>query len=520
MGSIAPPAGPPQFLVIGAGSRGHAYARAIEASTSGCIAAVAEINPFKRQEFGKRYIWGQDGRAAEHQCFAGWEEWVERETRRRQNADKPGGAEPGYLPITGVFVCTLDETHAPIIRAIAPFNLHMMCEKPLALSLSDCLSISSALSQYPPKVVSIGHVLRYSPHNILLRKLLTSDQVVGEIVSIEHTEPVGWWHFSHSYVRGNWRRSTPDGVGSLLTKSCHDLDFLMWLLCSPSPLTGDKPHLPSTISSTGAITHFRRARKPKDAGGSTNCLSCPAEPNCIYSAKKIYRDKWLRKEKDTGWPLKIVVPEMEDIVMAQGWDAGEERLMERLGDDYDKNTTPDDVIANRSWYGRCVYEADNDVVDDQTVTIEWEEDCLPGHELGRGPKRALFHMTYPTQAQCERRGWIYGTLGEIHYDSHKFTVHTFSDNRTIVHDIPKQAPEVEKSHGGGDWGLAGAFVQAVQNVEDGSMNVAQAQRELVGCDLEEIIRSHAVVFAAEKARREKTVIHWADWADSHCQTTL
>ncbi|KAK5261096.1 hypothetical protein LTR40_002893 [Exophiala xenobiotica] len=467
MGSIAPPAGPPQFLVIGAGSRGHAYARAIEASTSGCIAAVAEINPFKRQEFGKRYIWGQDGRAAEHQCFAGWEEWVEWETRRRQNADKPGGAEPGYLPITGVFVCTLDETHAPIIRAIAPFNLHMMCEKPLALSLSDCLSISSALSQYPPKVVSIGHVLRYSPHNILLRKLLTSDQVVGEIVSIEHTEPVGWWHFSHSYVRGNWRRSTPDGVGSLLTKSCHDLDFLMWLLCSPSPLTGDKPHLPSTISSTGAITHFRRARKPKDAGGSTNCLSCPAEPNCIYSAKKIYRDKWLRKEKDTGWPLKIVVPEMEDIVMAQGWDAGEERLMERLGDDYDKNTTPDDVIANRSW-----------------------------------------------------RGWIYGTLGEIHYDSHKFTVHTFSDNRTIVHDIPKQAPEVEKSHGGGDWGLAGAFVQAVQNVEDGSMNVAQAQRELVGCDLEEIIRSHAVVFAAEKARREKTVIHWADWADSHCQTTL
>jgi hypothetical protein len=203
---------------------------------------------------------------------------------------------------------------------------------------------------------------------------------------------------------------------------------------------------------------------------------------------------------------------MEDIVMAQGWDAGEERLMERLGDDYDKSTTPDDVIANRSWYGRCVYEADNSVVDDQTVTIEWEEDCLPGHDLGRGPKRALFHMTYPTQAQCERRGWIYGTLGEIHYDSHKITVHTFSDNRTIVHDIPKQAPEVEKSHGGGDWGLAGAFVQAVQNVEDGSMNVVQAQRELVGCDLEEIIRSHAVVFAAEEARREKRVIHWADWA--------
>ena len=171
----------------------------------------------------------------------------------------------------------------------------------------------------------------------------------------------------------------------------------------------------------------------------------------------------------------------------------------------------DDVVASRSWYGRCVYEADNNVVDDQIVTLDWDEDSLPGQELGRGPKRALFHMTYPTQSQCERRGRIYGTLGEISYDSHVISVHTFADGKTTVHDIPKQAPEVEKSHGGGDWGLAGAFVQAVQSVDDRTMNVAQAQRELVGCDLEEIILSHAVVFAAEEARREKKVINWADW---------
>jgi len=43
--------------------------------------------------------------------------------------------------------------------------------------------------------------LRYSPHNILLHKLLVEEGVVGDIVSVEHTEPVGWWHFSHSYVR-------------------------------------------------------------------------------------------------------------------------------------------------------------------------------------------------------------------------------------------------------------------------------------------------------------------------------
>jgi hypothetical protein len=36
---------------------------------------------------------------------------------------------------------------------------------------------------------------------MLLRKLLVEEEVVGEVLSIEHVEPVGWWHFSHSYVR-------------------------------------------------------------------------------------------------------------------------------------------------------------------------------------------------------------------------------------------------------------------------------------------------------------------------------
>jgi len=512
MGSARPASGSLQFLVIGAGSRGNAYARAVTVATPGSIAAVAEIDPFKRQEFGRRYIWGKE-QPKEHQSFASWQDWVSWETQRRQASAKAGSSESEQqgLPITGVFICTLDETHAPIIRALAPLNLHILCEKPLALSLSDCLSISSALSSYPTKVVSIGHVLHYSPHNILLRQLLTTEQVIGEVVSVEHTEPVGWWHFAHSYVRGNWRRSTPEGVGSLLTKSGHDVDFLLWLLCSPSPLVGDRPHFPSTISSTGALTHFRQVRKPKKAGLATNCLSCDAESECIYSAKKIYRDRWLRQERDTGWPLKIVVPEIEDIVSSSGWDAAETRLMAKLGEDYDPSKTPDEQISGRSWYGRCVYEADNDVVDDQTVIIAWEDDPTPGQEKGRGRKTAIMHMTSPTEAQCERRGRIYGTLGEICYDSKTISVHTFADGQTRVHAIPKQPPEVERSHGGGDWGLTGAFVKAVQAVDQGDMTVDEVQRQIIGCDLDEIILSHAVVFAAEEARREKRVVDWTSW---------
>jgi predicted dehydrogenase len=520
MGSLS---APPRFLVIGGGSRGNAYGRAVTASTNGRIAAVAEINPFVRQEFGQKYVWGNRKPLA-HEAFDTWQDWIAFEDARRKNPSIV--QEPGFQPITGVFICTLDETHAPIIQALAHLNLHILCEKPLALTLDDCLTITSALATQAPRITSIGHVLRYSPHNILLRQLLLHDQAIGEIISIEHTEPIGWWHFAHSYVRGNWRHAKADDVGSLLTKSCHDIDFLLWLLASPSPLTGSQPHLPSTISSTGSLTHFRKSRKPRSAGSATNCSTCPAAESgeCIYSATSIYRDRWLRKEKDSGWPLKIIVPEIEDIVATKGWDAAESTLVSRLAEDYDASTTSREEIASRSWYGRCVYESDNNVVDEQAVTIAWEEDPLPSLEqamgYGRGPKTALFHMTYPTQAQCERRGRIYGSQGEITYDSRIITVHSFATGETITHTIPKQAPEIEKAHGGGDWGLAGAFVRAVEEVDSGKMGVQEAQWEFVGCDLEEIVRSHGVVFAAEEARVKGKVVRWGEWWDGRIKRGL
>ena len=516
----------PQFLVIGAGSRGNAYARAVTVATAGRITAVAEVDAFKRTSFGQKYIW-HEGAPRSGQAFGSWQEWVAWESARRQSRSregkKAGASDQGDIAVTGVFICTLDHTHAEIIRALAPFNLHVLCEKPLALSLSDCLSISHVVGRRTdraPKVFSIGHVLRYSPHNKLLRSLLLEDQAIGEVASIEHTEPVGWWHFSHSYVRGNWRRSTPDGVGSLLTKSCHDVDFILWLLCSPPHAASDTPpHLPSKITSTGALTHFRKARKPKKAGSATNCLSCAAEPECNFSAKKIYRDRWLRRERHTGWPLQIVMPEIEDVVGCAGWDAAEEGLMKKLGEDYNRDDLSDDQIASRSWYGRCVYESDNDVVDEQVVTMSWEDDPLPGQARGRGPKTALFHMTYPTQSQCERRGRIYGDRGEISYDSESIKVYTFADDKVQTHVIPKQDPEADRSHGGGDFGLAQSFVEAVQKADSGEMSVDEAQKRFVGCDLDEMIRSHAVVFAAEEARIGKKVLDFPSWwegkLDSH-----
>jgi predicted dehydrogenase len=514
-----------RFLVIGAGSRGNAYARGVTAATPGIIHAVAEPHAYKRRDFGQKYIWGASGSPIEGQEFANWREWVEWELLRRKLAQNLNTNEaPAQIPsgVTGVFICTLDETHVEILQVLAPLHLHILCEKPLALSLNDCLTVYRTLQppdatntpQQPKNIFSIGHVLRYSPHNILLRKLLLTNRVIGDIVSLEHCEPVGWWHFSHSYVRGNWRRETPAGDGSLLTKSCHDIDFILWLLCSPADaetaaLTGQTPHFPRSISSAGTLTQFRRSRKPVAAGNATNCVSCPAERECAYSAVRIYNDRHLATGH-TGWPVDIVCPDIEDVFRVRGGEAAEKVLLDRLSKDYDRETVADATIAGRPWYGRCVWEADNEVCDDQVVTISWDDEGCAPHRMA---KTASFHMIAPTEKQCERRGRVYGTTGEIEYDSSRISVYDFATMETTVFDVPKPPPDHQESHGGGDFGLARQFVSAVEAVESGQLDVETAQARFVGCSLEEAVRSHAVVFAAEEARREEKVVRWESWWD-------
>jgi predicted dehydrogenase len=105
--------------------------------------------------------------------------------------------------VDAVFICVQDRMHKEVVLGLAPLGLHIMCEKPLATSLDDCVQIYRAVSgaSGEKKLFGIGHVLRYSPHNMLLRKLLVEERVIGDVMAVNHTEPVGWWHFTHSYVR-------------------------------------------------------------------------------------------------------------------------------------------------------------------------------------------------------------------------------------------------------------------------------------------------------------------------------
>ncbi|KAI2622992.1 NAD(P)-binding protein [Hypomontagnella submonticulosa] len=506
---------PPRVLIIGAGSRGRVYGRCTLQSSNGVVVTVCEPDPYKRDEYVRTFIWSDRQKPVpEGSSFADWRDFIDWEVRRR--AREAAGEQGVPEGVDAAFVCVRDEMHHDVVVALAPLNLHIMCEKPLATTLDDCVSMYRALAPLQSsKVFSVGHVLRYSPHNIELRRLLLEDRAIGEVLSIVHTEPVGFWHFAHSYVRGNWRKESTTAP-SLLTKSCHDIDIILWLLCSPArPGSSEPPHIPSEVASTGSLQFFRRSRKPKAAGNATNCLSCPAEPDCMYSSRRVYesaRHQGL-ETGNTRWPMSVVLPDIESF--GGDVEAARPELLRRLAEDYDATTPQEDVDA-RNWFGRCVFESDNDVCDEQVVTIKWDEDPLPAAQHAyadavgnRGAKQATFHMIAQTKRQCHRFTYVYGTTGEIYADSRTITVEDFRTGTQRSY-----RPKLESlGHGGGDHGITRQFILAVDRVKNHGWAAPQAQREFIGCTLEEVIRSHAMVFAAEEARTGKKYVDWKAWWD-------
>ncbi|KAF4594592.1 streptomycin biosynthesis protein StrI [Ophiocordyceps camponoti-floridani] len=490
---------PPRCLIIGAGSRGQCYASAIDTVSNGVVVAVAEPVTSKRETLGRRHIWGS-GVPRQGQSFSDWRQFLDYELHRRSRV-QAGDDDDVPAGVDAVFVCVLDEMHRDVVVGLAPLGLHMMCEKPLATSLDDCLAMYAALAPLQSSTVfSVGHVLRYSPHNLLLRRLLVEERILGDINSVVHTEPVGWWHFSHSYVRGNWRNHQTTAP-SLLTKSCHDMDLLLWLLCSPEkPGSGEPPHLPASVSSSGALQFFKRSRKPPAAGSATNCMRCPlVDDGCKFSAKTIYLGSRCGLGRgNTGWPVNIVVHDIEDYGSAEDGVAAVTRALE---EDWDE-TTPVEVIRSRNWFGRCVFESDNNVCDDQFVTITWPESVRPA-------KLATFHMAAQTSRQCDRFSRFYGEEGELYADSDTIVFEHFASGRSRTWSPGRE----HLGHGGGDAGLARQFVLACDAVKNGGRPAPDAQAEFVGCTLDEVLRSHVLVFAAEEARVENKVVDWAQFWD-------
>src|SRR5205823_8901073 len=130
--------------------------------------------------------------------------------------------------------------------ALVAVGYHILLEKPIAATAEECVEVAMAAKRYG-RILQIGHVLRYADFFRQIFDLVTSGQL-GEIVSVDWRENLVYWHYAHSFVRGNWRNSTTSGP-MMLTKCCHDLDLLVWLFGSCE-----------RISSVGEQRYFTSSR--------------------------------------------------------------------------------------------------------------------------------------------------------------------------------------------------------------------------------------------------------------------
>ncbi|MBR0336603.1 MAG: Gfo/Idh/MocA family oxidoreductase, partial [Alistipes sp.] len=379
-------------IIIGAGSRGTTYGKyALQFPDTMKIVGVADANNFRKRRTAKAH------NIPAENCFNDWADVFERE----KFAD-------------AVIIATPDNLHyEPCMKALA-MGYDVLLEKPAAQTEKECKDILQQAKKYN-RIVAICHVLRYAPYFIAMREAVHSG-LIGDLVSIQHMEPIQYAHMAHSYVRGKWRDSKQT-TPIILAKSCHDLDIIRWIV--------DKPCI--QIAAEGTLMHFKAENAPQ--GAPARCTDgCPHEDTCPYSAIDIY----VRRKRHLG---VFDLPDRKD----------EAAIMEKI---------------RTTMFGRCVYKCDNDQPDHYVTTMLFE-----------GGVTASFTMDAFTP-WGGRRTRIMGTLGYIDGDGKKFTLYTFRDNKKRVwhKNVAEMAEYKHAGHGGGDHALARDFVEAVASQDPAKLS--------------------------------------------------
>ena len=407
-------------ITLGAGSRGNVYGNyGIQFPKELNIVGVAEPITLRNERYTEKHNIPEENR------FTTWEHVF----------DRPKFAD-------AIIISTPDNLHyGPCMKALE-MGYDILLEKPIAPTEEECRAIL-ALAKKTGRIVAVCHVLRYAPYFIKLKEMIDSG-VIGELISIQHFEPIEHIHMSHSYVRGNWHNSK-ETTPIILAKSCHDLDILRWLVGEPC----------KSISAFGGLKWFKESNAPS---GSTNrCTDgCAVEATCPYSALKIYhRDR-----------QRTYVFDLPEDKSAHG-----EFILEQL-----KTTN----------YGRCVYKMDNDQPDHYVTSMEFKNEVT-----------ANFSMEAFTSYHG-RRTRIMGSLGDITGDMDHFIHTDFLTNKATKWDITVEDVGDYKNsgHGGGDWALVTDWVKAVKK-QDAS---------LLTSTIDASVESHIIGFSAEKSRKTKQII--------------
>ena len=338
-----------------------------------------------------------------------------------------------------LFITTQDRMHVRMAKKALLLGYDIVLEKPVSDDPQELKELAE-LAHQTGRMVMVCHVLRYTVAMRKLKEVLNSG-AIGKLVSIDQTENVVFWHEAHSYVRGNWRNralSTP----MIMAKCCHDLDLLQDFIGSQC----------RSVASMGSLAYFKAENKPQ--GAADRCTQCKYVDTCTYSAKKVYVDMW----KTCGQPENI----FPFNLVTDAYPTTEEALYQAI---------------EESPYGRCVFACDNDVVDNQTVIMQFEN----------GVTATLKMEAFVKDGGRDIR--FFGTEGELVLSEGEGTIilkKYFGEN--TVWKLTDLTDDLE-GHGGGD-----------HRMIDRLYEIMTSNETAFDTSIDKSIESHYMAIAAEESR--------------------
>jgi len=186
-----------QFAIIGCGRISQRHAEHI--CRIGKLAAVCDIIPDKAKGLADKY--GVPS-------FQNVDDML----RKIEQADV-------------VSVCSPNGLHAEHAIKSLQAGFHVLCEKPMALTVQDCGAMINA-AERANKRLFIVKQNRFNPPVAAVKKLIDENRL-GKIYSIELN---CFWNRNDEYYKNSWKGTKALDGGTLFTQFSHFIDLLYWMI--------------------------------------------------------------------------------------------------------------------------------------------------------------------------------------------------------------------------------------------------------------------------------------------------
>ncbi|NLO35553.1 MAG: Gfo/Idh/MocA family oxidoreductase [Clostridiaceae bacterium] len=135
--------------------------------------------------------------------------------------------------IDAVVICTPDQLHREMTVAALARGKHVLCEKPMALTVADCQAMIEAERAGKARLM-IGQICRYTPGFVAAKDLISRGKI-GELFFVESEYAHDYSRIVGSPTADHWRRDPLRHP--FLGGGCHAVDLLRWIAGNPTEVT-------------------------------------------------------------------------------------------------------------------------------------------------------------------------------------------------------------------------------------------------------------------------------------------